>query len=355
MATNQYIGARYVPLFADPYDWDDTREYEPLTVVYSKGNSYTSRQYVPKGTPLTDENYWCITGNYNAQVEQYRKEAKAVSDKYDTVAKNSSDALSLAKTNELGIAANGAALAGTAESGLKTLITEEAERAKRMESSINDKLDCTVDSGLKTLIEANDAKLAGTDDSGLKTLIANEAERAKLEESSIRSKFPIASNSIADGAVTAPKMATSAVSSILQGFTVHSFDSGKSDADNAGLVCPSGGHLAGFYIVELGILVINRFEGAAGLDTDTGFSLPTYVPSVNGYVQMAGFGAVGYDGSSNFITWSGVRYGNGRHIATNTNMQKDFSSGCVVAYLKPYEVSEESASYANATSYNQII
>ena len=54
MATNQYIGARYVPLFADPYDWDDTREYEPLTVVHSHGNSYTSRQYVPKGIQLTD-------------------------------------------------------------------------------------------------------------------------------------------------------------------------------------------------------------------------------------------------------------------------------------------------------------
>lgn len=87
MATTQYIGARYVPLFANPYEWDDTREYEPMTVVYSNGNSYTSKQYVPTGTPLTDENYWVITGNYNAQVEQYRKETKAVSDKYDTIAK----------------------------------------------------------------------------------------------------------------------------------------------------------------------------------------------------------------------------------------------------------------------------
>lgn len=355
MATSQYIGARYVPLFADPYDWDDTREYEPLTIVYSNGNSYTSKQYVPKGTPLTDENYWCITGNYNAQVEQYRKETKSVSDKYDTVAKNSSDALSLAKTNERDIAANDAELAGTAESGLKSLITEEAERAKREESSINNKLDGTVDSGLKTLIEANNSKLAGTDDSGLKTLITEEAKRAKREESSISSKFPIASNSIADGAVTAPKMATSAVNTILQGFTVRHFNNEKSDADNTGLVCPAGGYLAGFYIAELGLLVINRFEGSAELDTERGFSLPTYVPSVDGFVQMAGFGAIGYTSSNNFANWTGVRYGNGRHIATNTPMRLSFSSGCAIAYLKPYEVSKESASYANATSYNQII
>ena len=33
MAVTQYIGARYVPLFADPMHWDSTRTYEPLTVV----------------------------------------------------------------------------------------------------------------------------------------------------------------------------------------------------------------------------------------------------------------------------------------------------------------------------------
>ena len=374
MATNQYIGARYVPLFADPYDWSDTQEYEPLTVVYSNGNSYTSRQYVPKGTPLTDENYWVITGNYNAQVEQYRKETKAVSDKYDTVMKDSIEALSLAKTNERDIAANDAELAGTAESGLKTLITEEAERAKREDSSINDKLTGTTDSGLKTLIEANDAKLAGTDDSGLKTLIeandaklagtgdsglktliTEEAERAQREESSINSKFPIASDVIADGAVTAPKMATSAVSSILQGFTVRYFDNEKPNADNTGLTCPAGGHLAGFYIMELGILVINRFDGTAANNTDKDFTLPTYVPDVNDFVKMAGYGAVGYTSTNNFANWTGVRYAPGRHIVTNTYMQLSFAASCAVGYLKPYAVSEQSTSYANATSYNQII
>lgn len=74
MATKEYIGARYVPLFADPIDWDKTKTYEPLTIVSHAGNSYTSRQYVPKGIEITDESYWALTGNYNAQVEQYRKE-----------------------------------------------------------------------------------------------------------------------------------------------------------------------------------------------------------------------------------------------------------------------------------------
>lgn len=74
MATKQYIGARYVPLFADPIDWDKTKTYEPLTIVYHQGNSYTSRQSVPAGVDITDTTYWALTGNYNAQIEQYRKE-----------------------------------------------------------------------------------------------------------------------------------------------------------------------------------------------------------------------------------------------------------------------------------------
>jgi glycerophosphoryl diester phosphodiesterase len=74
MATKQYIGARYVPLFADPIDWDRSKTYEPLTIVYHQGNSYTSRQSVPAGVDITDTTYWALTGNYNAQIEQYRKE-----------------------------------------------------------------------------------------------------------------------------------------------------------------------------------------------------------------------------------------------------------------------------------------
>lgn len=63
-----------MPLFADPIDWDKTKTYEPLTIVYHQGNSYTSRQSVPAGVNITDTTYWALTGNYNAQIEQYRKE-----------------------------------------------------------------------------------------------------------------------------------------------------------------------------------------------------------------------------------------------------------------------------------------
>lgn len=73
MATyNTYIGARYVPLIMGAYD--AAKAYEPLTIVLYEGASYTSKQAVPAGVSPTNDEYWALTGNYNAQVEQYRTE-----------------------------------------------------------------------------------------------------------------------------------------------------------------------------------------------------------------------------------------------------------------------------------------
>lgn len=76
----QYIGARYVPIFGrkgeNTIEWDNNAPYEPLTIVLHEGNSYTSRQYVPTGIDITNNDFWAETGNYNAQIEQYRKETQ---------------------------------------------------------------------------------------------------------------------------------------------------------------------------------------------------------------------------------------------------------------------------------------
>lgn len=73
MAVTEYIGPLVGPVFADPAEWTSTRSYESLTIVLHEGNSYTARQDVPIGVQITNENYWLETGNYNAQVEAYRK------------------------------------------------------------------------------------------------------------------------------------------------------------------------------------------------------------------------------------------------------------------------------------------
>lgn len=78
MAVTQYIGSRYVPLFADPIEWSNQNTYEPLTIVLHEGNSYTSKQAVPKDIDIDNEEFWAETGNYNAQVELYRQETRAV-------------------------------------------------------------------------------------------------------------------------------------------------------------------------------------------------------------------------------------------------------------------------------------
>lgn len=85
MAVTQYIGSRYVPLFADPIEWSSNNTYEPLTIVLHEGNSFTSKQAVPKGIQIANEDYWAETGNYNAQVESYRRETQRVSDSLATI------------------------------------------------------------------------------------------------------------------------------------------------------------------------------------------------------------------------------------------------------------------------------
>lgn len=88
----QYIGARYVPIFGRKgeatIEWDNTAPYEPLTVVLHQGNSYTSRQYVPTGIDILNEDFWANTGNYNAQIEQYRQEATAANNKLSAMGVN---------------------------------------------------------------------------------------------------------------------------------------------------------------------------------------------------------------------------------------------------------------------------
>lgn len=94
MAVTQYIGARYVPIFADPAEWDNTRAYEPLTIVLYQGNSYTSAQAVPVGIDITNTEFWKLTGNYNAQIEAYRAEVEQFDGRITTAQETADSAMS---------------------------------------------------------------------------------------------------------------------------------------------------------------------------------------------------------------------------------------------------------------------
>lgn len=120
VGTRQYIGARYVPLFGrkdeESIEWDNTKPYEPLTIVLYQGNSYTSRQFVPVGVAITNQEFWAITGNYNAQVEMYRRETAAARE----------------------IADNALAAAGAAQTDINTLLPKSDFSA---ENTVKDYVD----------------------------------------------------------------------------------------------------------------------------------------------------------------------------------------------------------------------
>lgn len=80
---NIYIGNRYVPIVAG--EWDKNRSYENLSIVTYLGTSYTSTKNVPAGTEISNTDFWAVTGNYNAQVEEYRKQTEALSNKVDLI------------------------------------------------------------------------------------------------------------------------------------------------------------------------------------------------------------------------------------------------------------------------------
>ena len=132
----EYIGARYVPVFANPPEWNDTRGYEPLTIVLHKGNSFTSTQYVPTGIDISDTEYWLETGNWNAQIEAYREEVQRFDGRITQ--------------NANGIKANTAAIASettareNADTAIRDLITAEETARTEADAELHKNLSAVV-------------------------------------------------------------------------------------------------------------------------------------------------------------------------------------------------------------------
>lgn len=343
MATTQYIGARYVPLFAEPIEWDKTKQYEPLTIVTHEGNSYTSRQFVPTGIEITNETFWALTGNYNAQIEQYRKEVTAYDGRITTAqgtADSAKDAASAAKTS---------ADAATAA------VAAEKTRAETKESELLNRI--TSETASRTSEDAKIRASIGAE------VTARENADSSLETSLtslVNGKFPVTSNGIEDGAITATKLAQSAIASVLQGLTIRRFDSSDSSADNDGLVVPSSNTvLAGFYVEELALLVITRCGGSdAWPNNSNTIKLPNYVPSVTSTVNCGDFTYMVWGNSNNFIDWSSMMlYPNGYLRPKSSVTSSHVLPGSVIVYLRPYITNTVStnATYSDLVTQNGVI
>ena len=322
-----------MPLFANPLEWDKSKSYDSLTIVYHQGNSYTSRQAVPAGIEITDESYWALTGNYNAQIEQYRNEVTA----YDNRITTAQDTADSAKTSA--DAANAA-------------VTAEQSRAEAKEAEIQSLAETN-----ETDIAHIDAQLAGTSNSGL-------LDRVNV----ISAKFPVGTADLADGAVTASKLSNNAISSIFAGLTVRRFDSSDAKADNDGLVIPnSDSRLAGYWIPELGMLVINALNSdhasfpKVGNGATSAFKLPSYVnyPSSDLYVTRAAF--LVWNSSSYFKSWEAMTINSKGYVGAATT---DFSEnesvdlfGSQVCFLSPTAKGTEVTAnvYGSFAEHNEVI
>lgn len=80
----QYIGARYVPKFAEPLEWQAGTQYENLMIVTYNNNTYTSKKPVPAGINPSNSEYWALTGNFNAQLTQVQEDVNALDGRVET-------------------------------------------------------------------------------------------------------------------------------------------------------------------------------------------------------------------------------------------------------------------------------
>lgn len=352
MAVTQYIGARYVPLFADPAEWDSTRTYEPLTIVLNQGNSYTSRQYVPAGVQLTDADYWLQTGNYSAQVEQYRSEVRTVSSQMQTIS-DKADAASAAVETET-------TRAKAAEQANASEITEHGSSIALLQSK-----DTAHDSAISTLQTASSKH--GTDIDALQTLTASQGASIDTLSTTVtghtsainelqaatNDKFPIKTSDIAAGAVTSDKLSASALSALIRGMTIKYFSSRSEDtnADNTGMSVPAtgGNEMVGFYVPELTLLVICDFQISASAQTvpvgnlgsGSGLLLPSYVPHISKTMTPIG-AAIGYTDSNDCAAMTTVALNSDGRIGVYSPSRNSVTAwqvpGALVVFLRPYGV-----------------
>lgn len=162
-------------------------------------------------------------------------------------------------------------------------------------------------------------------------------DRLDAKVAQLETKFPITSANLSNGAVSAAKLDQTAIAAMWAGLTVKRFSSTDNTADNAGMSVPSGGRLVGFYIVEMGILVLNSMTNTYKDDSSAAFTLPNYVPNFAATGKLADACVVVHNSSNDFVSWTSlyVHAANTRNIgiASAPANGNDFSlMGSVVLF-----------------------
>lgn len=167
-------------------------------------------------------------------------------------------------------------------------------------------------------VETTIAGVQSTANNAYSLAAANEKDINALDTkvTQLGTKFPITSGSLSNGAVTAAKLDKTAIAAMWAGLTVKRFSSTDTSADNAGMVVPSGGRLSGFYIVELGILVLNSMTNKYSGNDSAKFTLPNYVPNFAVTGKLADACVVVYNASNDFVNWTSLYV----HTANTRNL-----------------------------------
>lgn len=295
-----------------------------------------------------------------------------------------------------GTALNSANAASTSAKAASDKVDAEVTRAKAEESKLSSSI-TNLESTLDTKISnATDSITAGytaaiktetnratTAESELnrsikaqETVINNEVSDRKSADATLTSnvnailaRFPIKSDDLQDGSVTATKINQTGVKSILNGFTVHYFNNKDANADNVGMVVPSNGRVEGFYVEELTLLCITMLhiygEWKSIKNPSGKVLLPSYVPAivpptepdVNQYIINGG--CIVWNSSNSFASWSGLSLLAGREIAPRSDIEADnwiTTLGSSVAILRPYMKSPLSTqTYDALVSANEVM
>lgn len=122
----------------------------------------------------------------------------------------------------------------------------------------------------------------------------------------LETKFPITSDNLSNGAVTAPKLDKTAIAAMWAGLTVKQFNNEDSSAANEGMIVPSGGKMSGFYVAELGILVLNKMSNKYTNENSALFTLPSYVPNNAAAGIVVDGCIIIWNDSSSFVNWTSL-------------------------------------------------
>lgn len=188
-------------------------------------------------------------------------------------------------------------------------------------------------------VETTIAGIQTTANNAYSQSAANEKDISALggQVDQLEAKFPLTSDNLSNGAVTAPKLDQTAIAAMWAGLTVKRFSTDDATADNTGMTAPAGAKFEGFYLAELGILVINGMNGTYHTETDALFTLPNYVPNFATHGIVCDGAFVEWNSSNNFISWTSLyTVQNTRNVRLTTypSVSNSFALlGSVVLYM----------------------